>query len=206
LFVFIKHFMSDYFQLVGISGSLRKGSFNTMLLKAASQVLPFNVSMEIISIEDIPLYNADLDLPSAKQRPQPVEHFRKMLTDADGILISSPEYNYSIPGGLKNAIDWASRGEDSPLLRKPVAVIGATTGLWGTTRMQLAFHNVFLFLDMKPVYKPEVLVAQAEKKFDKNGNLIDEMAKKILKQKLEALKEMIQLQSQVGDFVDNKII
>jgi len=206
LFVFIKHFMSDYFQLVGISGSLRKGSFNTMLLKAASQVLPFNVSMEIISIEDIPLYNADLDLPSAKQRPQPVEHFRKMLTDADGILISSPEYNYSIPGGLKNAIDWASRGEDSPLLRKPVAVIGATTGLWGTTRMQLAFHNVFLFLDMKPVYKPEVLVAQAEKKFDKNGNLIDEVAKKILKQKLEALKEMIQLQSQVGDFVDNKII
>jgi len=206
LFVFIKHFMSDYFQLVGISGSLRKGSFNTMLLKAASQVLPFNVSMEIISIEDIPLYNADLDLPSAKQRPQQVEHFRKMLTDADGILISSPEYNYSIPGGLKNAIDWASRGEDSPLLRKPVAVIGATTGLWGTTRMQLAFHNVFLFLDMKPVYKPEVLVAQAEKKFDKNGNLIDEMAKKILKQKLEALKEMIQLQSQVGDFVDNKII
>ena len=198
--------MSDYIQFVGISGSLRKGSYNTMLLKAALQLLPTDISMEIISIEDIPLYNADLDLPSAKQRPQPVEHFRKMLTDADGILISSPEYNYSIPGGLKNAIDWASRGEDSPLLRKPVAVIGATTGLWGTTRMQLAFHNVFLFLDMKPVYKPEVLVAQAEKKFDKNGNLIDEVAKKILKQKLEALKEMIQLQSQVGDFVDNKII
>jgi len=198
--------MSDYIQLIGISGSLRKGSYNTMLLKAASQLLSFNVSVQIISIEDIPLYNADLDLPSAKQRPRPVEHFRKMLTDADGILISSPEYNYSIPGGLKNAIDWASRGEDSPLLRKPVAVIGATTGLWGTTRMQLAFHNVFLFLDMKPVYKPEVLVAQAEKKFDKNGNLIDEMAKKLLKQKLEALKEMIQLQSQVGDIVGNKII
>ena len=198
--------MSDYIQLVGLSGSLRKGSYNTMLLNSALQLLPTDVSMEIISIEDIPLYNGDLDLPSVKHRPQPVEHFRKMLSDADGILISSPEYNYSIPGGLKNAIDWASRGEDSPLLRKPVAVIGATTGLWGTTRMQLAFHNVFLFLDMKPVYKPEVLVAQAEKKFDKNGNLIDEMSKKLLKQKLEALKEMIQLQSQVGDFVDNKII
>ena len=202
----LKHFMSDYVQLVGLSGSLRKGSYNTMLLKAALQLMPIDVSMEIISIKDIPLYNADLDLPAAKQRPEAVEHFRKMLTDADGILISSPEYNYSIPGGLKNAIDWASRGEDSPLLRKPVAVIGATTGLWGTTRMQLAFHNIFLYLDMKPVYKPEVLVAQAEKKFDKNGNLIDEMSKKILKQKLEALKEMIQLQSQVGDFVDNKII
>ena len=198
--------MSDYIQFVGISGSLRKGSYNTMLLKAALQLLPTDISMEIISIEDIPLYNADLDLPAAKQRPETVEHFRKILTDADGILISSPEYNYSIPGGLKNAIDWASRGEDSPLLRKPIAVIGATPGLWGTTRMQLAFHNVFLFLDMKPVYKPEVLVAQAEKKFDKNGNLIDEMAKKLLKQKLEALKEMIHVQAQVGDIVDSKII
>jgi len=177
-----------------------------MLLKAALKLLPADVSMEIISIADIPLYNADLDLPAAKQRPEAVEHFRKMLTDADGILISSPEYNYSIPGGLKNAIDWASRGEDSPLLHKPIAVVGATTSLWGTARMQVAFHNVFLFLDMKPVYKPEVLVAQAEKKFDKNGNLIDEMAKKLLKQKLEALKEMIHLQSQVGDIVDSKII
>ena len=109
--------MSDYIQLVGLSGSLRKESYNTMLLNAALQLLPTDVSMEIISIEDIPLYNADLDLPSSKQRPRPVEHFRKMLTDADGILISSPEYNYSIPGGLKNAIDWASRGEDSSLFR-----------------------------------------------------------------------------------------
>src|SRR5688572_27976127 len=202
----LKHFMSDYIQLVGMSGSLRKGSYNTMLLKAAAQLLPTDVSMEIISIEDIPIYNADLDLPAAKQRPQTVEHFRKMLSDADGILISSPEYNYSIPGGLKNAIDWASRGEDSPLLRKPIAVIGATTGQWGTVRMQTAFHQVFLYLDMKPVYKPEVLVAKAENKFDKDGNLTDEMAKKLVTQKLEALKEMIFLQSQVGDILDTKII
>ena len=198
--------MSDYIQLVGLSGSLRKGSYNTLLLNAAAQLLPTDVSMEIMSIADIPLYNADLDLPAARQRPEVVEHFRKMLADADGILISSPEYNYSIPGGLKNAIDWASRGEDSPLLRKPVAVIGATIGLWGTTRMQMAFHNVFLFLDMKPVYKPEILVAQAEKKFDKEGNLVDETAKKLIKQKLEALKELIHLQSQVGDILDTKVI
>src|SRR5688572_374968 len=198
--------MSDHIQLVGLSGSLRKGSYNTMLLKAASHLLPANVSMDMLSIGDIPLYNADLDLPAATQRPKEVEHFRKMLADADGILISSPEYNYSIPGGLKNAIDWASRGEDSPLLRKPIAVIGATTGQWGTVRMQTAFHQVFLFLDMKPVYKTEVLVAKAENKFDKDGNLIDEMAKKLVKQKLEALKEMICLQSQVGDILDTKII
>ena len=199
-------FMSDHIQLVGMSGSLRKGSFNTMLLKAASQLLPADVSMDIISIADIPLYNSYLDLPAATQRPEVVEHFRKMLTEADGILISSPEYNYSIPGGLKNAIDWASRGEDSPLLRKPIAVIGATTGLWGTARMQIAFHAVFLFLDMKPVYKPEVLLAKAETKFDKDGNLIDEKAKELVRQKLEALKEMIHLQSQVGDIMDTKII
>ena len=198
--------MSDHIQLVGLSGSLRKSSFNTMLLKAAAQLLPTDVSMDIVSIADIPLYNADLDLPAAKERPEAVEHFRKMLTNADGILISSPEYNYSIPGGLKNAIDWASRGEDSPLLRKPIAVIGATSGLWGTARMQIAFHAVYLFLDMKPVYKPEVLVAQAEKKFDKDGNLIDETAKKLIRQKLEALKEMIHLQSQVGDVLDTKVI
>lgn len=198
--------MSDYIQFVGISGSLRKASFNTMLLKAAAELLPGDVSMEIISIEDIPLYNADLDLPAAKQRPKTVEHFRKILSDADGILIASPEYNYSLPGGLKNAIDWASRGEDSPLLRKPVALIGATTGLWGTVRMQMAFHNVFLYLDMKPVYKPEVLVAQAEKKFDKDGKLTDEMAKKLIRQKLEVLKEMVHLQSQVGEVTETKVI
>jgi len=198
--------MNDHIKLLGISGSLRKGSFNTMLLNAAAQLLPENVSMNIISFKDIPLYNADLDLPAAKQRPQVVEDLRKAVAEADGLLIASPEYNYSIPGGLKNAIDWVSRGEDSPLLRKPVAVIGATTGLWGTVRMQMTFHNVFLFLDMKPVYKPEVMVAQAEKKFDKDGSLIDEMAKKLLKQKLQALKELIQMHQNAHNVLDAKII
>lgn len=198
--------MNDQTKLLGISGSLRKGSFNTLLLNAAAQLLPEDVSMNIISFKDIPLYNADLDLPSAAQRPQVVEEFRKIIAEADGLLIASPEYNYSIPGGLKNAIDWASRGEDSPLLRKPVAVIGATTGLWGTVRMQMSFHNVFLFLDMKPVYKPEVLIAQAEKKFDKDGHMIDEMAKKLVRQKLQALKELIQMYKNQHDVLDTKII
>lgn len=198
--------MSHHIKLVGISGSLRRGSFNTMLLKAASHLLPDDVSMNIISFENVPLYNADLDLPPAKERPEVVADLRKAIADADGLLIASPEYNYSIPGGLKNAIDWASRGEDSPLLRKPVAVIGATTGLWGTVRMQTAFHSVFVFLDMKPVYKPEILVAQADKKFDAEGNLIDEMAKKLLRQKLQALKELIQMHSITHDVLDTKIV
>ena len=182
---------NDHIRLVGLSGSLRKGSYNSLLLKVAAQLLPADVTMDIVSIEDIPLYNADLDLPAAHKRPPAVEYLRNMIAKADGILISSPEYNYSIPGGLKNAIDWISRGEDSPLKHKPVAVMGASSGLWGTVRMQMDFHAIFLYMDMKPVYKPEVLLAQADKKFDARGNLTDETAKKFLKQKLEALKEMI---------------
>jgi chromate reductase len=183
--------MNESLHLVGISGSLRKNSYNTFLLHAATELLPDDVTMEIASIADQPLYNQDLDLPLAKERPSIIQQFRDLLTKADGLLIVSPEYNYSIPGGLKNAIDWASRGEDSPLLKKPVAVMGATPGLWGTVRMQTAFLPVFTFLNMKPVLKPEVLVAQAKTKFDTKGNLTDEIAKDLVREKLQALKHLI---------------
>jgi chromate reductase len=176
---------------IGISGSLRQASFNTMLLHNAMELLPEGVTMEIVSFGDIPIYNADLDLPTVQQRPAPVTAFRNVLAKADGLVIVSPEYNYSIPGGLKNAIDWASRGEDSPLLKKPVALMGATPGMWGTARMQLAFQSVFIFLDMKPVLKPEVLVASANIKFDEQGRLTDEKAKDLIKRKLTALKELV---------------
>src|SRR5450432_715728 len=138
----------------GISGSLRKESFNTWLLHAVQELLPQGVTMDIISIADIPLYNADLDLPAAKERPGTVTAFREAMGKADGLVIVSPEYNYSIPGGLKNAIDWASRAEDSPLLKKPVALLSATPGMWGTVRMQQAFHPLFQYLNMRPVYQP----------------------------------------------------
>ncbi|HKB43749.1 MAG TPA: NADPH-dependent FMN reductase [Chitinophagaceae bacterium] len=186
--------MSQPLHFAGISGSLRKDSYNTKLLHATMELLPENVTMEILSIADIPLYNADLDLPAASARPTVVQNFRDALTKAGGLVIVSPEYNYSIPGGLKNAIDWASRGQDSPLLHKPIAVMGASPGMWGTVRMQMAFYGVFLFLDMKPVYKPEVLVAQADKKFDKEGKLTDDTAKDLIRKKLQALKELILLQ------------
>lgn len=190
--------MNSTIHFVGISGSLRKGSFNTLLLHNALELVPEGVRMEIASVADIPLYNADLDLPTAQQRPGAVTAFRQILERADGIVLVSPEYNYSIPGVLKNAIDWASRGEDSPLLKKPVAVMGATPGMWGTVRMQLAFHPVFQFLDMKPVQKPEVLIASANTKFDRNGKLTDETARNLIRRKLEALKELV-LQLQVHE-------
>ena len=183
--------MNESVYLIGMSGSLRKDSFNTRLLFAVQQLWPENVTMGIVSIADQPLYNADLDLPAAKQRPPMVQQFREALATADGFVFVSPEYNYSIPGGLKNAIDWASRGEDSPLLNKPVAVMGATPGMWGTVRMQTAFLPVFTFLNMKPILKPEIQIAQAAKKFDAQGKLTDDKAKDLIRQKLDALRELI---------------
>lgn len=185
------NYMSEPIQLLGISGSLRKGSFNTSLLNTVMQLLPEGVAMETFNIGELPLYNADLDMPAAAQRPAAVQRFRDVLAKSAGLVICSPEYNYGIPGLLKNAIDWASRGKDSPLIRKPVAVMGATISLWGTVRMQLDFHNIFLYLDMRPVYKPEVLIAQAESRFDDKGNLTDSKSRDLVKKKLEALKALI---------------
>lgn len=183
--------MEEFIRFTGLSGSLRKESFNTKLLRNVATLLPEGVAFNIASIADLPLYNADLDLPDAKERPASVVAFRNELAKADAIVIVSPEYNYSIPGGLKNAIDWASRGEDAPLIGKPVALMGATPGPWGTVRMQMQFLNLFLYLDMKPVFKPEVLVAGADKKFDKDGKLTDETATGLIRKKLEALKQIV---------------
>ncbi len=158
-----------------------------MLLKFAGSLIPEGIDFEIVSLEDIPLYNADQDLPEAAERPASVTQFRDSLALADAFIIASPEYNYSIPGGLKNAIDWASRGKDSPLLHKPVAVMGATQGQWGTVRMQTAFLPVFTFLNMNPVLQPEVLIAQAQNKFDATGNLTDERTVAIIQKKIHNL-------------------
>lgn len=178
-------------KIAGISGSLRRASYNTMLLNIAAKLLPNDVEMSIASIAELPHYNGDLDLPEAAERPAAVAAFRQQLAEAEGLLICSPEYNYSIPGPLKNAIDWASRGADSPLMNKPVAVIGATPGGFGTVRMQLAFLPVFQFLNMKPVFKPEVLISQANNKFDSEGNLTDKAAEELINKKLQALKDII---------------
>jgi len=176
--------MTATVRVIGISGSLRKDSLNTKLLRAAMELLPEGMTGEIVPIGDLPLYNPDIDVP------EPVRRFRDALARADAVVIASPEYNYSIPGGLKNAIDWGSRGEDSPLMNKPVALMGATVGMWGTVRMQQAFRPVFQYLNMLPVNKPEILIAQAQQKFSADGRLIDETARQLIAQQLKALKEL----------------
>jgi chromate reductase len=183
--------MSQTIHLAGISGSLRKDSYNTALLKNVEKLLLQDMMMEILPIGNLPLYNGDEDLPAVTQRPEPVERFREGLAKADGIIIVSPEYNYSIPGVLKNAIDWASRGEDSPLLNKPVAIMGASPGLMGTVRMQLAFLPVFQYLNMQVVYKPEIMLAQANKKFDDQKLLTDSFTQELIVKKLQALQQLI---------------
>ena len=165
--------MNKTIHLAGISGSLRKVSFNSMLLKAVAELLPVTVSFEILPMAAIPVYYGNQDIPDRASRPEEVNKFRKALEAADGIVIASPEYNYSIPGGLKNAIDRASRGTDSPLIGKHVSLMGATPGQWGTVRMQLAFLPVFNTLKMLHINKFEVFVSQAQKKFDAQGNLTD---------------------------------
>lgn len=183
--------MTTNIHLIGLSGSLRKESFNTKLLLAAKELLPEGMTMEIVSFKGLPVYNGDLDKPAATERPDEVVAFREQLAKADGFVIATPEYNYSIPGGLKNAIDWASRGQDSPLLNKAVALMGATPGIWGTQRAQNAFHPIFQALNWTNVRKPEVFVAHAAEKFDENGGLKDEATRKIIRQQLEGLKDIL---------------
>lgn len=176
--------MTEEVHVLGISGSLRKGSYNTALLKEAMKILPEHMTMEIFDISQIPMYNEDV---RAEGFPRPVQQLRDRIMAADALLIATPEYNYSIPGVLKNAIDWASRPPNPPLNDKPVAVMGATTGLFGTVRAQLALRQVFIYTNMHPLNKPEVLVTQAQEKFDANGNLTDKTTCDFLRQLLENL-------------------
>lgn len=183
--------MNDVIKVAGICGSLRKESFNRKVLHLIiNELLPEGMEMKELTFDNLPLYNQDLDLPTVSERPEHVQRFRSELVVADAILIVSPEYNYSIPGGLKNAIDWASRGEDSPLKNKPVSLMGATIGQWGTIRMQTAFQNIFKVLNMKPILQPEILIANVATKFDNNGKFTDETTKKYIRRSLENLKAM----------------
>ena len=182
--------MKESIRIAGLSGSLREKSFNSSLLRAIPELLPDGVMLNIVHYADLPMYNQDLDLPSAGERPEPVQVFRNSLSTADVILIVSPEYNYSIPGALKNAIDWASRGKDSPITGKVAGLMGVTTGMWGTIRMQQAFRPVFQYLNLKVVNQPEILIARAKEKFDSNGNFTDDTGRSLISQYLQALKEL----------------
>lgn len=176
--------MADKIRILGISGSLRKGSFNTAALRAAIELCPDEAEIEICEIGDLPLFDQDFeaDLPAA------VKEFKEKVAAADAIMFVTPEYNYSIPGVLKNAIDCGSRpyGQSS-WEGKPAAIMGASGGPIGTARAQYDLRKMMVFLNMFPINKPEVMIGNAGDKFDGYGNLTDETTRKFISQMLGAL-------------------
>jgi chromate reductase len=175
------------FLILGIAGRLRRASHNKGLVRAAGEVAPPGVVVEAFDIAPIPLYDEDV---RERGDPEPVRRFKERIAAADALLIATPEYNYSLPGVLKNAIDWASRpAATTPLKRKPVAVTGASGGGFGTVRAQLALRQVFVFTESYCLLKPELLVSRASEKFDVDGNLTDPQVREGLRALLVALIE-----------------
>jgi len=176
----------DALKVLGISGSLRKGSFNTMALRAAQGLAPAGMTIETAEVGNLPLYNDDI---RAAGYPPVVQAFRDKIAAADALLFVTPEYNYSISGVLKNAIDWGSRPPSQPFDGKPVAIMGASGGVLGTARAQYHLRQMCVFLNMLPVNKPEVMIGQAQTRFDAAGNLTDETTRGLVKQLLESLRD-----------------
>lgn len=189
--------MNELIHVLGISGSLRKNSNNSGLLRAAGELLPENMSLEIFDISEVPLYNNDLLL--VEGLPPAVQQLKASIAAADALLIATPEYNSSIPGVLKNAIDWASRPpNESPLAGKPLAIMGAG-GVLGTSRAQYHLRQIAGGLNMLAMNKPEVMIQRAWDKFDQEGNLTDEASRKQVKDLLVALREWaLRLQGSKG--------
>jgi chromate reductase len=176
--------MSDTVRILGIAGSLRRQSYNRAALRAATELLPANATLEIADIDGLPGFNQD----DEQNPPAKVTELKKQIRAADAILFVTPEYNYSIPGVLKNAIDWCSRPYgDSAWTAKPVAVMGASPGTLGTARAQYHLRQCFIFLNMHAVNQPEVMIANAADRFDANGNLTHEPTREMIRKLLVSL-------------------
>lgn len=166
------------YEIAGIAGSLRQGSFNRALLRAAQEVAPASLRITVHDLSPIPLYNADVE---ASAVPASVTELRDAVRAADGLLIATPEYNHGVPGVLKNAIDWLSRPpRGSALDEKPAAILGASPGMTGTARAQSQLRQAFVFTNTFALTQPEVLVARAAEKFDPAGRLTHEATREHL--------------------------
>jgi chromate reductase, NAD(P)H dehydrogenase (quinone) len=175
-------------KVLGISGSLRKQSYNTALLTVARGLAPAGMAFSEADLSAIPPYNEDV---YAEGFPDAVATFREQIATADGLLIASPEYNYGMSGVIKNAVDWASRPPDQPFDGKPVAMLGASAGKLGTALAQNQLRQVLVGLNARIVSRPQVFISGAGQIFDENGGLLDDAAKGLIGQLLVSLQDMI---------------
>jgi len=176
--------------IVGISGSLRAGSYNSSLLRYVSTILPTTVEYKELSIASLPLYNPDVQ---AAGYPDEVAAFRDTIAAADGIIIVSPEYNYTVPGVLKNAIDWASRPPSPSFAGKPVGLLSASTGIFGGVRGQAQMRYIMFAVNAIVMNRPEIYVASAAQKFDADGNLTDQTTKDLLAKYVDSFIDWVHL-------------
>jgi len=176
--------VNDPFVILGIAGSLRRDSLNRYTLRAAQDLTPTGAKIETFELDSIPGFNQDEE----SRPPAKIVELKQRVRSADAILLVTPEYNYSVPGVLKNAIDWASRPYgDSAWNGKAVALMGASLGTLGTARAQYHLRQMFVFLNMYPVNQPEIMISNAAKSFDEKGNLVDETSRKLIRKLLEEL-------------------
>lgn len=180
--------------IVGICGSLRGQSLNRMLLNLAGECLPAPAALQEHDWSDVPPFNADV---LSQGMPPAVQALRERIRRADGVVIATPEYNFSVPGMLKNAIDWVSRGDDQPLLNKPVAILTATPGPLGGARVQYELRKVLLFMNAAVLVKPEVFVGQAPQKFDAQGRCTDDTTRGFVQAQMGAFVQHIRRQQQL---------
>lgn len=176
-------------KVIGISGSLRKGSYNTMALRAAQKLAPAGMEISSADISQIPLFNGDV---LAAGEPAVVSDLKARLRAADAVLIVTPEYNFSVPGVLKNALDWLSRPPEQPFDGKPVAIMGAAPGQVGTARAQYHLRQMLVFLNAFTVNKPEVFINNCAGKFNEQGELTDEASAKFIGDLLVSLQKLRQ--------------
>jgi len=182
---------NSQFQVLGFAGALRQASYNRALLRTATELAPPELNIRIFDLLPIPMFNEDVE---AKGDPESVQDFKKAIGESDGLLIVTPEYNYGIPGVLKNAIDWASRPPGkSSLYGKPAAIMGATQGPGGTIRSQLALRQSFVFLEVYAMLKPEILIPNCRDKFDDKGNFTDQRIREYMVTFLKAFVSWIEL-------------
>lgn len=185
--------MKETLRIAAISGSLRRGSYNTATLHALKQLAPARLDIDIITLHDIELFNEDVE---ARGWPPKVSALRDRIDPAEAIIFATPEYNYSIPGVLKNAIDWLSRPErEGPIFNKPAAIIGASPSMIGTARAQSHLRQVAFYNGMPLLPTVEILIARAGDKFDDDGNLHDDETRRFLEKLAKKFMEWVDRQS-----------